>query len=90
MKPKPKARRKAIAKATRERIVRRQNSRCANRPDAVAVGCKAYACPMWALPGRCGAFDEAGFEIDHIVEVSHGGDDGPDNLQALCPCCHAV
>lgn len=83
-------RRKAIPKAVRERVARRQALRCANRPDAVAVGCRAYACPLWALPGRAGAFDEAGYEIDHIVEVSHGGQDAPDNLQALCPCCHAV
>lgn len=85
-----KSKRKAIAKVTRESVANRQAMRCANRPDAFAVGCKAYVCPMWSMPGRGGAFDEAGYEIDHVIEVSHGGVDAPDNLQALCPCCHAV
>ena len=29
-------------------------------------------------------------QIDHIVEVKHGGTNDLSNLQALCPCCHAV
>lgn len=29
------------------------------------------------------------FEIDHIVELWEGGVDEYDNLQALCPNCHA-
>lgn len=83
-------RRKAIPKATRKRVVTRQHNRCANSPQNVAIGCKQYNCPLWALAERDGTFDEAGFEIDHIVEVSHGGCDEPDNLQALCPSCHRV
>jgi len=79
-----------VTAGARTHVVRRQANRCANRPDAAAVGCRRYACPLWALPGREGVFDEAGFEVDHVVERSLGGDDAPANLQALCPCCHAV
>jgi 5-methylcytosine-specific restriction endonuclease McrA len=35
-------------------------------------------------------FDESGMQIDHIIEVKHGGTNEITNLQALCPCCHAV
>jgi hypothetical protein len=64
------------------------SGKCHNRPDRPAVGCIGYDCPMWRLNG--GNFDEAGFEIDHIVEVKHGGTNEIHNLQALCPSCHAV
>lgn len=30
------------------------------------------------------------FQVDHIVELRHGGKDDYDNLQALCPNCHAL
>ena len=30
------------------------------------------------------------FDIDHIVELSQGGTDTVDNLQALCVQCHAI
>jgi DNA-directed RNA polymerase subunit E'/Rpb7 len=33
---------------------------------------------------------ESGKEIDHIVEVTHGGTNDINNLQVLCPCCHSV
>lgn len=29
-------------------------------------------------------------DVDHIVPVSKGGDDSPENLRAICPECHAV
>jgi len=29
-------------------------------------------------------------DLHHIIEVSEGGGDGPDNLIALCPTCHAL
>jgi hypothetical protein len=30
------------------------------------------------------------FEVDHIIELCDGGKDEYDNLQALCPNCHAL
>jgi 5-methylcytosine-specific restriction endonuclease McrA len=30
------------------------------------------------------------FEVDHIIELRNGGEDVYENLQALCPNCHAV
>lgn len=45
-------------------------------------------CPCWALDD--GVFGPAGFEIDHVMPVCRGGSDDPSNLQALCPCCHAL
>ena len=29
-------------------------------------------------------------DMHHIIEVSVGGDNGPENLLALCPTCHAL
>jgi hypothetical protein len=39
-------------------------------------------------PGRLGAF--AGLSQHHIILVSQGGTDEPDNLIQLCACCHAI
>ena len=63
-------------------------NKCDNKPDNPAVGCKGYECPLW----KCnqGLFDESGKEIDHIIEVKHGGTNELTNLQLLCPCCHSV
>ena len=61
---------------------------CANVPGNFAPGCKGYICPMWKCNG--GYFDEAGCQIDHIIEVTHGGNSNIKNLQVLCPSCHAV
>ena len=78
--------RKSIpAKIKNELLSRKQ---CANNPSDQAPGCACYYCPLWAQ--RNGFFDESGFEIDHIVEVKHGGTNELSNLQLLCPCCHAV
>jgi 5-methylcytosine-specific restriction protein A len=30
------------------------------------------------------------FQVDHIVQLSDGGPDQPDNMIALCPNCHAA
>ena len=41
---------------------------------------------------QCGAepvTGRGGLELDHIVPVAEGGTDGLDNLQWLCPSCHA-
>lgn len=61
---------------------------CNNVPGKFAPGCKDYICPMWK--SNNGMFDESGKQIDHIVEVTHGGTNDISNLQVLCPCCHSV
>ena len=42
---------------------------------------------------RCGIrstrVDSIGFDVDHIVPKSDGGSHALDNLQTLCPACHA-
>jgi len=78
--------RKIIPLATRTELLSRLS--CANRPESPAIGCKGYSCPLW----KCGNgfFDESGKEIDHIIEVKHGGTNEISNLQVLCPCCHSV
>ena len=38
---------------------------------------------------KCGNPLQARHHIDHIKEFSKGGSDKEDNLQALCPNCHA-
>ena len=30
------------------------------------------------------------FQVDHIIQLSEGGPDQPDNMIALCPNCHAA
>jgi 5-methylcytosine-specific restriction endonuclease McrA len=78
--------RKTIPVSVRNELIRRKQ--CANSPFNQAIGCKGYQCPMWK--SNNGIFDESGFQIDHIVEVTHGGTNELENLQVLCPCCHSV
>jgi hypothetical protein len=78
--------RKTISASVRDELLR--NVQCANMPGAFAPGCKGYVCPLWV--SNRGFFDESGYEIDHIVEVVHGGGNNIDNLQLLCACCHTV
>lgn len=83
----PNAHNRVIRAETRKSIAARTH--CANHPVNFAPGCRGYICPLWRNGGN-GEFDESGMQIDHIVEFSHGGTNDPSNLQALCPCCHAV
>ena len=62
--------------------------RCSNNPTKFAVGCRGYVCPMWKI--NDGFFDESGKQVDHIVELCHGGTNDISNLQVLCPSCHSV
>lgn len=36
----------------------------------------------------CGADLASAWQIDHIVPISRGGDNWPDNIQLLCPRCN--
>lgn len=38
--------------------------------------------------GKCQKILDASFEIDHKVELQHGGDNNVTNLEALCRNCH--
>ena len=80
------ASRKPLKASVRNELLSRKT--CANCPTNQAPGCKGYICPMWVING--GNFDEAGWEIDHIIEVTHGGTNDILNLQLLCPNCHSV
>lgn len=75
-------------KKVKEALLKKQSNKCANNPDIPAIGTKGYMCPMWML--YAGDFDESGVQYDHIVEHSDGGTNQIENLQALCPSCHAV
>lgn len=51
---------------------------------------------VWKRAGRCceycrmpQAFDDATFEIDHIIAVSHGGAPQPGNLCLACFSCNS-
>jgi 5-methylcytosine-specific restriction protein A len=35
-------------------------------------------------------FTSAAEQVDHIVPKAHGGDDAPENLQAICRHCHRI
>ena len=77
--------RTTIPSATRKELMMRYQ--CDNKPDNPGIGCKGYECPLWKCNN--GLFDESGREIDHIVEVKHGGTNELTNLQLLCPNCHS-
>lgn len=66
-----------VSEALKKLVAGRQRFTCATIPN--------YSCPMKGKP-----FDEAGYDIDHIVELRNGGSNDPSNLQALCPTCHRV
>ena len=61
----------------KKQIAGKQRYKCATIPN--------YVCPLKNEP-----FDEAGYDIDHIIELRHGGTNDMSNLQALCPACHRV
>lgn len=66
-----------VSEALKKQVAGKQRYRCATIPN--------YACPLNNEP-----FDEAGYDIDHIVELRNGGTNDIGNLQALCPACHRV
>lgn len=69
-----------IPEHTKYQILVRQAFRCKGVPN--------YTCPLLGCTG--GLFDEAGYDIDHVVPLVLGGSSDPTNLQALCVSCHRI
>lgn len=67
-----------VTAAVKKRVAGKQRFTC-------AANVSDYTCPLGGNP-----FDEAGYEIDHIVELCNGGTNDESNLQALCLMCHRV
>jgi len=80
--------RKPITQNTKNLICNRQYNRCANSPLKPALNLSDYMCPFWIYNN--GVFDNSGYAIDHIDEVSITSNNELENLQALCHNCHAV
>jgi hypothetical protein len=80
--------RKYITVKEKEFILAYQSYRCANSIHKPAVNLKDYTCLLWKY--QDGRFDDAGYEFDHINEVSISEDNNLSNIQALCPNCHTV
>ena len=69
-------------------VLMRQQGRCAQSLVTCAEvvnGRPTNVCP-WG--DRTVPYDAT--DLDHIQPVCEGGTDDPDNLQALCKCCHGV
>ena len=66
-----------VSESVKKQVAGRQRYSCAT--------IEGYNCPMNNQP-----FDESGYDIDHIVELRHGGTNEISNLQALCVSCHRV
>lgn len=81
-----------ISESAKKAVAGRQFYKCANEPGSNLDKLQHYSCPLWEKSNvkTRGSFDESGYDIDHIKEFSVTGDNGIDNLQALCKNCHAV
>ena len=66
-------------------VVPTKNKRHYSTTHRIEIAYKSeYKC------NACGLLLPPTFQIDHIVELRHGGKDEYDNLQALCPNCHSL
>jgi 5-methylcytosine-specific restriction endonuclease McrA len=81
---------RTLTQARKRQIAGHQFYKCANKPNSRIKGLEDYNCPLWQKDNDKGCFDEAGYEIDHIIELNDGGSDDNSNLQALCKNCHTV
>jgi hypothetical protein len=84
--------RKNPTDAQKRMIAGEQSYKCANNLENTLTGLETYQCPLWlkAETDNKGSFDQSGFELDHINELSVSGDNSLDNFQALCKSCHSV
>ncbi len=78
--------------AQKRMVAGRQCYKCANNPNTSLKGLETYSCPLWqrTVSDNQGSFDQSGFELDHINELSVSHDNSLDNFQALCKSCHSV
>jgi len=84
------SKRKSIPESVKKTVASRQVFKCANNPNSNLKGLENYDCPQWQKDEDKGIFDEACYNIDHITEITIGGTNDIDNLQALCVPCHSV
>ena len=81
--------RKNIPNKTIINTVIKQGNKCANRPGSNIRNIGNFECPRWKFYN--GLFNEdSGFEVDHILEISVGGNNDEKNIQILCLDCHRV
>ena len=80
---------KSLSESIKKQIAGKQRFKCSNKPGSSLKYLNDYLCPLWRNGGD-GSFDEAGYEIDHIIEKSIGGNNDESNLQALCQSCHKL
>ena len=77
-----------IKPSDEKKLLKKQKFRCANFPESNLYNIDKYQCKLWK---HCdGTFDEAGYQIDHVIDHHLTGDNNIDNLQLLCPQCHVV
>ena len=72
---------KYICREVKDMVLKNQQYKCAN-------SIKDYNCLLWMINN--GNFDESGYQFDHINEFCLSSDNTVNNIQALCPNCHAV
>jgi 5-methylcytosine-specific restriction protein A len=73
---------------------RLQADQARGSPSARGYGSPWQRLRAWVLREEsscrlCGTFGRRWDHIDHIIPISRGGTDDRDNLQRLCPSCHA-
>lgn len=83
---------RTLKESEKKDVASEQCFKCANFLGSNLPGLEGYECPIWLKPAdkNPGSFDKSSYQIDHKIEFSVSRDDSRENLQALCPCCHAV
>jgi hypothetical protein len=81
-----------LSDAKKRMVAGRQCFKCANNLNVTLKGLETYQCPLWQkdTTDNQGSFDESGFDLDHINELSTSFDNSLENFQALCKSCHSV
>ena len=70
-------------KAHRRRMRQRESSEHFKRRDVERL----LALQKWKC-ANCGKSLKRGYHIDHRVPIAKGGDNGPGNIELLCPSCN--